>query len=152
VVDEFCHDDGLRLDTNSYRIFKVLNTSGRFEDHPQRIWNRFTLADKYNSFKDSQPWLTFQQNNPGHVISTTVFGECRCECIRQPTPEACVDVDMSGLVQEYMKALSKAIGSSQKFATALDEFDCPRHKQFQDHRMCSQFPELQVHTRSVPLA
>jgi hypothetical protein len=54
-------------------------------------------------------------------------------------------------LQKYMKALSKASGSAQKFAAALDKCDCLRHQQLRDHRMHSQFPELQMHTRFVPL-
>jgi hypothetical protein len=62
VVEAFCHEDGSRLDTSSYcTLFKLLNAIGKFEDHPQRIWNSFAIAHQFQLFKESPEWLKFQK-------------------------------------------------------------------------------------------
>jgi hypothetical protein len=128
-VHAFCHsEEGSRLDTQSYRVFTVPNLeTGKPEKHPLRVWNTLGLDNRHRSFLDSKIYKRFTEINPGKTICKEVFRLCVCKCVRDPTPESCVDLLFSGLY-EYMQAIKQAISTREFVQKRIETCPCERHK------------------------
>jgi hypothetical protein len=126
-VREFCHDEGSNVDTESYRVYKIKDPdTGVVANHPARVWNETTHTKRYESFKTSNAYREFQANNNGRTIGKEVFRLEVCECVRNPSPQSCVDLHMSAL-SEYMKAIRSATMNFPAIKKRLEECNCERH-------------------------
>lgn len=138
AIHEFCHsDEGSRLDTNSYRVYKLpwLDKGGEVGSHQQKIWHEKYMTNHYKDFAKSNAYAKFrrqqQENGQRDTISETVFRNNVCKCVRDPSPESCVDLLMSGL-SEYMKAITKAVTRNKVTANRLRYCNCDRHTRARD--------------------
>jgi hypothetical protein len=128
-VHAFCHsEEGSRLDTQSYRVFNTSNLdTGKTEKHPLRVWNTLGLGNRHRSFLESKTYKRFIEINPGKTIGIEVFRLSVYKCVRDPTPESCVDLLFSGLY-EYMKAIKQGISTRKVIHKKIEQCECERHK------------------------
>ena len=110
-IHEFCHsEEASNVDTESYRVYKIRDPdTNETENHPARVWNESTMNKRYQSFRESSVYQRFQDQSLGKMrtISREVFRQEVCECVRDPSPQSCVDLRTSAL-GEYMKGIHKA--------------------------------------------
>ena len=109
-VSNFCHSkESSRLGTESYRCIKVKDPiTNLSEPHPLRVWNEVTLDARYASFSQSNIYRRWQRDNGDKTIGFTSFRAHVCPCVRDPTPESCVDL-VYLQCHEYMVAIRNAL-------------------------------------------
>lgn len=127
-IHDFCHsEEGSNVDTESYRVYKIKDPdTGEVSNHPARVWNETTMAKRYQSFLESEMYKIFKETSLGdktRTISREVFRQEVCECVRDPSPQSCVDLRMSAL-SEYMKGIRKACINNPAIKKRLDECTC----------------------------
>ena len=124
----YCHsDEGSGVDTESRRVYKVKNEfTKELETHPLRVWHAVGRDERYKSFAESSAYEKFQKNNENKTISRTVFSATVCKCVRDPSPQPCVDLLRSGL-KEYMIAIKNAIDQRPAIRNRLANCTCERH-------------------------
>ena len=110
AVHEFCHsEEGSNVDTESYRIMKLLNVNtNKVDGHPLRVWHEMTNESRFNAFEDSNVYKEFRETHEKAEICIEVFRLTVCPCVRNPGPQSCVDLLQSGL-KHYMTAIDNAL-------------------------------------------
>ena len=101
-IHKFCHlEEASNVDTESYRVYNET------ENHPARVWNESTMNKRYQSFRESSVYQRFQDQSLGKMrtISREVFRQEVCECIRDPSPQSCVDLRTSALGVRHLAQL-----------------------------------------------
>jgi len=110
----FCHsDESSTIDSNSRRIIDVI-VDGVNEKHVGRVWNVFTLNEKYELFLQSETVEECMNRHPSFSPpSRSLFHKSVCKCVRNPTSQSCVDIIASAQVH----------GFCEEF---IDETCCPK--------------------------
>ena len=65
VYNFFHSEEGTLVDTESYRVFKILEDGeDKKKDHPMRVWHGIGLDARHQAFKESKFYAKFKQLNP----------------------------------------------------------------------------------------
>ena len=75
AVHEFCHsEEGSNVDTDSYRVMKLVNVNtSKIDGHPLRVWHEMTLDCRFHAFKESNVYKEFRKTHPKADIGKEVF-------------------------------------------------------------------------------
>ncbi len=92
-VHAFCRsEEGLLVDTESYRVFVVHNlVTTKKEKHSMQVWHDAGLTGQYLSFCESKAYARFRSNTDQLTICKEVLCTSVCKCVRDPSPHSCVD-------------------------------------------------------------
>jgi hypothetical protein len=129
AVHEFCHsEEGSNVDTESYRIMKLLNVNtNKIDGHPLRVWHEMTNKTRFMAFKESSVYKEFRDTHGDAEIGEEVFRLTVCPCVRNPGPQSCVDLLFSGL-QLYMTAIDNALKHNIVIKNKVKMCECERHQ------------------------
>jgi hypothetical protein len=134
----FCHsDDYSRVDSFGYKIkvhvpvieemdgggFQVIKY--KVEDHPRRMWDGVvTVDDAFKACIHSDEWAALLAAHPSISLSKTMFARCRCPCVKEATPQSCVNVKKRQQVF-YQKAIRKFVMQRD---TTFNDCGCTFHQ------------------------
>ena len=130
-VIEFCHsDEASQIDSNSHQIVDVVLPNGDTEKHVGRVWSVLTVDEQHKLFKNSktvQNYGFFYEEEGFKVPSRTFFHKYKCKCVRTPTTQSCVDINVSTL-QHLMRAVDNFLQANISFKHQVYKCDCDNHK------------------------
>jgi hypothetical protein len=88
AVHELCHsNEGSNVDTESYRIMKLMNVNtNKIDGHPLRVWYKMTNKIRFNASKESNVYKEFRDTHDQVEIGEEVFRLTVCPCVRNPGP------------------------------------------------------------------
>jgi len=114
--------------TAKFKKRKNSTNSVTVEECPPRVWEGVvTKKDKYDCFKKSDTYIKqFKMIYPQIDIGFNVFCESICKCVKNPTMESCVDVDLSA-AEEAMRGASAMIRKSAEIRQKFAACKCPVH-------------------------
>jgi hypothetical protein len=130
AVYRFCHsDDASLVDTNSNvsRVLPDLEEDAKMTRHPQRVYLQVTWNARFEDFLKSDAYQLFCNKNKGATIGYTRFRESVCKCVKDPTPQSCVDVIDVGLY-ELKHGIRSALATNPVLRKMLEECQCPLHR------------------------
>ena len=120
----FCHSDSAsRIDTNQWNLVKIRGTE---IPHEPRIWEATTVNEKIEKFLDSIEYKTHLATHPHATICRLVFSDNLCPCVRDPTPQSCVD-EKKPTVDEFAKGIWSVFLHDKYLKCQLESCQCPTH-------------------------
>jgi hypothetical protein len=97
------------------------------------IWHDIGLTGQYQSFFESMGYARFRSNNdPQLTICKEAFCTSVCKCVRDPSPQSCVDL-LCGRLYKYMRAIKDAINCKTVMKNCMNKCMCERHVQSKEN-------------------